>query len=71
MLHAQEMAARAEQYRQWADKVMDPVLALALRQRALQWRDMAVEIDTFQRDPAYRAIHDRPARPGVQEHQPG
>jgi len=40
---------------------MDPVLALALRQRARQWRDMAVEVNAFQRDPAYRAIHDRPA----------
>jgi hypothetical protein len=61
MLRVQELTARAEQYDQWADRATDPVLARALRQRARQWRDMAAEVSAFQRDPAYRAIHDRPA----------
>jgi hypothetical protein len=60
MLHARELTAKAEQYDKRADATMDPLLALALRQRARQWRDMAAEIDVFQNDPAYRAIHDRP-----------
>lgn len=64
MLRVKELTARAEQYDQWADSVIDPILAAALRQRARQWRDMAVEVNAFQRDPAYRAIHDgaAPAR---------
>ena len=62
MLRVQELTARAEQYDQWANSVTDPVLALALRQRARQWRDMAIEVNAFQCDPAYRAIHDGAAR---------
>jgi hypothetical protein len=61
MLRVQELTARAEQYDRWAERVMDPLLAPALRQRARQWREIAAEIEAFQRDPAYRAIHDRRA----------
>jgi hypothetical protein len=58
MQSAQELLARAEQYSQWADRVTDPSLASALRQRAKQWQSLATEIEVFQRDPAYRVIHD-------------
>ena len=64
MMRVHELTARAEHYDHWANSVMDPVLALALRQRARQWRDLAVEVSAFQRDPAYRAIHDGPVPAG-------
>lgn len=59
MLRAQELAAKAEQYEKRAAGVTDPLLANSLRQRARQWREMAVELGVLERDPMYRIIHDR------------
>ena len=58
MLQVPELAAKAELYEKRAEAMIDPLLALALRQRARQWRDMAAELKVVQSDPAYRAIHD-------------
>ena len=60
MMRANELATAAEQYEKRADRTIDPSFARALRQRACQLRDMALEVDLLQRDPLYRTIHDRP-----------
>jgi hypothetical protein len=58
MMRTRELIATACEKR--AGSTTDPCLASALRQRARQLRDMALEIDLLERDPSYRTIHDRP-----------
>ena len=60
MLRAQDLEAKAEQYDELADTVIDPQLANSLRQRARAWRELAAEVLVLERDPMYRLIHDRP-----------
>jgi hypothetical protein len=59
MLRAQELLAKAAQCEKRAEIASDPLLTNSLRQCAQRCRDMAVEVDVLEHDPAYRLIHDR------------
>ena len=59
MLSVTEMLMRAEQCEEKADKAVNRCTAYALRDAARQWRDLAVQIDLLERDPAYRRLSAR------------
>jgi hypothetical protein len=61
MVQAKQMTARADQLITMAEKMRDPSLARSLRQRAMYWNAIALEIAVFESDPFYRRIHDGPA----------
>jgi hypothetical protein len=62
MLRAQDLTAKADQFDELADRVIDPLFASSLRQRAREWRELAAEVRVLECDPMYRLIHDRPDR---------
>jgi len=60
MTRAQEWTERANQLGTLADKAVDLSYARSLRQRASEWKALAVELHVIECDPLYRQIHDRP-----------
>jgi hypothetical protein len=60
MSSAREFSERATRLRDLANRVVDPLFATSLRQRAREWHALAAEIQVFEKDPVYRLIHDRP-----------
>jgi hypothetical protein len=70
VMRAGDLAATAEEFEKRAERTIDPLLATSLLRRARQLREMAIEVDVFQRDPLYRSIHDRPPNEGLDERRP-
>ena len=59
MLKSEEMLTKAVQCEDMADRAADRLTAQTLRGLAIQWRDMADQLDMLEHNPVYRIIRNR------------
>jgi hypothetical protein len=59
MLTAIDMLMRAERCEEMADRAISRYTVHALRGAAEQWRNIAVQMDLLEREPAYQRLRAR------------